>query len=260
MTEGSLGMRLHNRRRSLVRGACLGLGLLLGAAGLARAGVLYDGTLGTVMTQQNWLLVTDPLSGSLATQSFSSSVTTLDTTARRSDSAGYPSFITPGIGTLDRSIGFTLSWEIQLLVEQHASTNRAGFSAIVVSDDLVGLEIGFWANSIWAQNDAPLFTHGESASFDTTLAIVRYDLEVLGNSYQLEADGVPILSGALRDYSSFGFPYMVPNFIFFGDNTSSASAKVRIARVELTPVPEASTGIWLAALAATLAVAGRCRQ
>ena len=32
------------------------------------------------------------------------------------------------------------------------------------------------------------------------------------------------LTGSLRDYSTAGFPYTTPNFVFFGDNTFSAAA------------------------------------
>ncbi|MBX9656325.1 hypothetical protein K2Y11_22125, partial [bacterium] len=186
--------------------------------------VLFDGQLGTAPSAQGWFFITDPLSGALSTQTPFAGWTTLDTRGQRTESAGYPSFGHPGIGTLDRSLGFTLSFDIKLIAETHVSTNRAGFSIIAIANDLKGVEVSFWQNQIWVQNDSPLFTHGESVAFNTTTAFVDYDLSFLGNNYQIKANGNTILSGSLRDYSSFGFPYSVPNFVFMGDDTSAASA------------------------------------
>lgn len=216
--------------------------------------VLFDGQLGTAPSAQGWFFITDPLSGALSTQTAFAGWTTLDTRTQRTESAGYPSFGHPGIGTLDRSLGFTLSFDIKLIAETHVSTNRAGFSIIAIANDLKGVEVSFWQNQIWVQNDSPLFTHGESVAFNTTAAFVDYDLRFLGNSYQLKADGNTILSGSLRDYSSFGFPYSVPNFVFMGDDTSAASAAVQIARVELVKVPELGSTplISVAGIALTL--------
>ncbi len=234
--------------------ACLAALALALSPSQSQASYLFDGQLGTMPNSQGWPFVTDPLSGSLATQTASPGWTTLDTTARKSDSAGYPSFLHSGIGILDRDIGFILSIELKMLSESHSSSDRAGFSLIVITDDLQGIELGFWEDEIWAQEDLPLFTHAESASFQTTTDFVRYDVAITGSTYQLAADGSTILSGPLRDYSAFGFPYHVPNFVFFGDNTSSASTAVQIAKVELTSVPETSS-ILLACLGAALGFA-----
>src|SRR5262249_25272327 len=116
-----------------------------------------------------------------------------------------------------------------------------------------GVELGFWSNQVWAQNDSPLFTHGEGASFDTTKALTDYALTVLGGSYSLSADGQPLLGGPVRDYSAFGLPYTLKIFLFFGDDTSSAWARVEIARVTLGAVPEPSS-LALAGLGAVVLV------
>ena len=74
-------------------------------------------------------------------------------------------------------------------------------------------------------------------AFDTTNALVKYEVTVLGDSYTLFADGVAVLSGELRDYTAFSRPvnpYAVPNGVFLGDNTPSASARVDIAAVSIT--------------------------
>lgn len=218
------------------------------------AAVLFDGQIGTAPSAQGWFFITDPFTGALSTQTPFAGWTTLDTRTQRTESAGYPSFGHPGVGTLDRNLGFTLSFDIKLLAETHVSANRAGFSIIAIANDLKGVEVSFWQNQIWVQNDSPLFTHGESITFDTRAAFIEYDLSFLGNNYQLTANGNTILSGSLRDYSSFGFPYSVPNFVFMGDNTSSASAAVQIARVELVKVPElgSTTLMTVAGIALTL--------
>ena len=244
------------RMRALLPVICLII--LLPAT--SSAGFLFDGQLGTVPSSQGWLFITSPLTGALATQTASVGWTTLDTRGRRSDSAGYPSFGHPEIGVLDRTLGFTLSFDLKLIAESHTSVNRAGFSIIATADDLKAIEIGFWQNQVWAQNDSPLFTHGESATFNTTASFVEYDLHILGNAYELSANGNPILTGLLRDYSSFGFPYDIPNFVFMGDDTSSASAAVQIARVELITVPEVGSFSFLGTAIGICLLVGFCRR
>ena len=70
----------------------------------------------------------------------------------------------------------------------------------------------------------------------------------MGDTYTLTANAEPLLTGPLRDYSAFaGFPdpYETPNFLFLGDNTTSAQARVRLRFVSVTgtePVVPANTG------------------
>ena len=54
------------------------------------------------------------------------------------------------------------------------------------------------------------------------------------------ASGATILSGALRDYRGSGKnAYLTENFLFVGDNTSSASADFRFSYAAITtPIPE----------------------
>jgi hypothetical protein len=214
-------------------------------AGGARADfvTLYDGSKGTTPDAQGFLYLTNPLVGASATQTASGGVTVLDTTPKASESAGYFSTGNPLVGTLDRSSGFTVTFRLQLQSESHASNDRAGFSIIALGSDSKGVELGFWSNQVWAQHDSPLFTHGEGAAFDTTAALTTYALTVQGNTYSLTADGAQVLSGAVRDYSAFGAPYTSKNFLFFGDDTSSASARTSIASVTLTTVPEPSSAV-----------------
>ena len=119
-----------------------------------------------------------------------------------------------------------------------------------------GIELGFWANEIWAQADSPLFTHAEGVAFDPTLAMTSYALAIQGTTYALSANGTPILSGSLRNYSSFGFPYNVPDFLFIGDDTGSANGSFELSRVELLPEPGI---VGFGALAMTLAATRRLR-
>src|SRR5262249_41627905 len=108
---------------------------------------------------------------------------------------------------------------------------------------LKGIELGFWLGEVWAQNDGPTkpprFTHGEGAAFDTTHA-TEYRLNVAGDSYSLLVGGVTLLSGTLRDYSPEGLPYTTPNFVFVGDDTTSAGATSRFFSATLG-APEPST-------------------
>ncbi len=200
--------------------------------GSAQAAVLYDGSLGTVPSAQGWIYLTNPLSGSLAVQSLAPSAVQVDTTAREDDQAGYFASLHPSLPLFDREAGFTVRADVQILSEAHSTIHRAGFSIVALSLDLKGVELSFWANEVWAQTSTPLFHHGEGAAYDTTSHLARYELTIHGDNYSVTVDGTPLLGGAVRDYTEFGLPYTVPNFLFAGDDTSSARAKFRLGRVE----------------------------
>jgi hypothetical protein len=190
-----------------------------------------------------------------ATQTFSGSVTILDTMPRRGDFAGYTANAAR-VPSLDRTSGYTLTLGVQLVSEAHNNADRAGFSLIVLSSDTRGIELGFWSDQVWAQEDGAaeppagtLFTHAESGTIDTTTDLISYTLAVHGGTYRLAAKGVPTLSGRLRDYSAFVGaidPYETPNFIFIGDDSSSAGATTRIAVLSVEAVvPCPQTHIYL---------------
>jgi hypothetical protein len=175
--------------------------------------------------------------------------TLLDTTtAGNSTYAGWTSNATntPGFPSLDREAGFQLDFTLQVENESHTSNKRSGFSIIILSEDARGIELAFWENEIWAQNDdatGGLFTRGESASFSTTTGAINYQLIVTNDTYALTANGASILTGPLRDYSNFeGFPdpYQTPNFIFLGDDTTSAQARIRLSFVSVTGMERAA--------------------
>lgn len=229
--------------------AALALLLLAGAPAPVRGAttVLYDGA-GTGQTpdQQGYFAfrtAPDPPAGTTATAT--SQGTILDSTGAVADYAGY--FTPQSLPVLRRSDGYTVTFTAQLSDESHTVADRAGFSVLVLGDDRKGIELGFWRDEIWAQNDAAggLFTHGEGAAFDTS-RLVRYSLVVRGDSYWLYADGAQLLSGALRRYTPsaaeiFANPllasYLVPNLMFLGDNTSKASAEVLLGSVQLETAP-----------------------
>ena len=210
--------------------------------------VLYDGAKNTLPDNQGWSYLA---TGGSAARSAGGGVTTLDTSSSQGISAGY--FAAHGgffcstalIPVLDRAIGYTLAFTVQVELEDHSGSDknqdgiedRAGFSMIVLSSDKRGIELGFWMDRIWAQEGGSgkaLFTQAEGAAFDTHSAQVPYALAVQGDTYTLSSNGAPILSGNLRDYTAFsGFPdpYETPNLIFLGDDTSAASAKVQLAYV-----------------------------
>ncbi len=214
---------------------------------------LYDGTIGDgtqTPDQQSLAYLTIPIPPTSATQQAANGITTLDTTGDRFDHAGY--FGLPSaMPTLDRTVGYTLSFTLRIIEETHADSDsnedskddRAGFSVILISDDLEGIELGFWKREIWAQHDGtPLFTHNEGVTFPTT-ETVRYDVAVQDTTYTLMADSTAILTGSLRNYSAFpGIPgappgvpnpYTTPNILFLGDNTTAASARFALSWVAI---------------------------
>lgn len=174
--------------------------------------------------------------------SYANGATVLDTALSGMDAyAGWvPNTAAPGFPVLDRVAGIQVNFTLQLESETHASQDRAGFSVIILDRHARGVEISFWQNEIWAQNDdttGGLFTHGEGVGFATTSDLADYQLTLNGASYTLTANTVPILMGSVRDYSNFeGFidPYETPNFLFLGDDTTSAQARVRFSYVSVT--------------------------
>lgn len=201
---------------------------------------LYDGTAGTSPETQGWLSYYS-LPG-LGIKTVAGGKTTYDSTASNSEQGGFSTHtilgtpVSGALPSLSRASGFTVTLDLKLLSETHASNDRAGLSLIVLSSDLQGIELGFWGNEIWAQS-GPSFTHAEGSAYDPTAATTRYDLTIQGSTYALLGNGAPILSGSLRDYSGFGFPYTTPNWIFVGDDTGSARGAFELSRMAIVPEP-----------------------
>lgn len=214
--------------------------------------VLYDAALGAIPAAP--LVGFTDFPPGAATPIYADGVTILDTTSAGSDTyAGWVTngAATPGFPSLDRVEGFQVNFTLQVEAESHDSNHRAGFSIIILSQDSRGLELAFWENEIWAQGDdstGGLFRHGEGIAFNTSTGLTEYQVTIAGDAYTLSADAQPILSGPVRDYSNFdGFPdpYETPNFLFFGDDTTSAQARVRLSFISVTgtqPVSPTSTG------------------
>ena len=211
------------------------LGMLALALPLLASGeVLYDPALGTLPGAQGWNFVSLPFSTPL---SIEGSEVRLNTTALLQVSAGF-SRIAPL--PLDRTAGFTLRVTLRVLDENHGTRiDRAGFSLTVLSLDRKGIELGFWKDRVWAQSDSPLFTHAEEALWPNTDSQV-FELTLQGGTYTLGVSGKTVLTGPIRDYTPFvGLidPYETPNFLFIGDNTTSAGASIGVGRVELAALP-----------------------
>jgi hypothetical protein len=220
--------------------SCLATTLALAATTqAANAVVLYDASLGTSPVAQG--LTYDAIGFAPGPYyTFNASGTTLDTTNPAVVYAGFGSNATP----LDRTAGFTLRIDAKILSSTSSSTNRAGFSIFALASDSYGIELGFETSAIFAQASSPLFTRAEEVAFATPDAVTKYELSILGSTYTLRADGASLLSGPLRNYTAFEppvgapDPYEVPNAIFLGDNTSSASGSTLITYVS---VPEPTT-------------------
>jgi hypothetical protein len=184
-------------------------------------------------------------------------------------SAGYSNYNflsqlkNPSFPQLIRSQGFQIEFRTQIVSEQHGSIHRAGWSVLLLGQDRKGVELGFWENEIWAQTQSPLFQHGEGTTIDTRIAR-DYQLLILGDRYALAADGVKILEGEVKDYSSFGTPYSLSNFLFLGDNTSSAGGTSILGKVTLqtgiSSIPEPSSLALAAAAMLYLRIGHRRRS
>jgi hypothetical protein len=203
--------------------------------------VLYDAASGTIPSASLMSFTDFPPGVALPT--FAGDATVLDSTASGKDTyAGWlaSGATTPGFPILNRTAGFQVDFSLQVERESHTNNHRAGFSLILLSEDAKGIELAFWQNEIWAQSDdntGGLFRHGEGVAFATTTELTDYQVTILDDTYTLTADAKSILTGPLRDYSKFdGFPdpYQTPNFLFLGDNTTSAQARLRVRFVSVT--------------------------
>ncbi|MEO8629691.1 MAG: PEP-CTERM sorting domain-containing protein [Betaproteobacteria bacterium] len=217
---------------------CIGL-LLTVAAPAAYAKVLYDGT--TLPDGQGW------------TTFFTGGTQTLDpagfVAVNTTGNALYQGGFGQQDALLNSATGFTLQFSSQVLQEAHsAANNRSGFSLIVTDQNAVGIEIGFWQDTVWAQNLG--FTQGEMIAFDTT-TMTDYALTIVGDHYSLTAgDGAKAktLSGSTRAYGAQpGSPaiYDTAAALFFGDDTTSAAARFNLKSVSVIAVPEPSSAIIL---------------
>ena len=226
---------------------------LLSLATPAVALDLYDGSLNTTPNAQGWLAYGSGDFQNYATTS--GGQTQLNTSSANTLQAGFSNHTVFGMivngafPTLDRTSGFVLSFRVKLTSETHDSPHRAGFSVIAIGSDKKGIELGFWTDEVFAQDDAPsLFIKGESALLNTTAAYVDYDLLVGATTYELKANGASLLIGDVRDYAAFVPPFPAPdpyetaNYIFLGDNTTSARGDASIARVSVAVPEPALTG------------------
>jgi hypothetical protein len=117
---------------------------------------------------------------------------------------------------MDENLGYSLDFTILIPFEQHFNNDRAGFSVTVVGNDLLGIEIGFWKDLVFAQNGPPnLFTRGESVNLThPTTNFGSYSLLFSAQNYSLYSNKEFLLGGQLRNYSSWISPYVV-NVRFF---------------------------------------------
>ncbi|MCC7487466.1 MAG: PEP-CTERM sorting domain-containing protein [Burkholderiales bacterium] len=119
-----------------------------------------------------------------------------------------------------------------------------------------GVELGFWTTRVFAQDLAGAsFVQAaapERADLVTT-GFADYSLLVHAGNYALSVNGAPVFSGALRDYSPSGVTvagvavYAQPDFLFFGDDTGSAAARMHLRSVSVAPVPEPSIAAMMLA-------------
>ena len=203
--------------------------------------VLYDAASGAIPGAPLMRFLGFPQDAALLT--YDDGATVMDTTTAGSDTYGgwvATGAASPGFPILDRTAGFQVNFTIQVEHESHASNRRAGFSIIILDKDARGIELAFWEDQIWAQSDGStggLFSHGEGIAFATIAGLIEYQVTIIGETYTLTANNEPILTGPVRDYSPFdGFPdpYETPNFLFLGDDTTSAQARVRLSFVSVT--------------------------
>ena len=230
-----------------------GLRSLLAAAVVSQVSaepvILYDGDLSSSPEDQGWIYRLDPPVRNQSRQVRVDGAFNLNTGRNLVDRAGY--FIrlpqmeahpqAPEI--LDRQRGYRIGFTLRLLSERRVAPNQeAGFSWIVLSDDLLGVDLGFGASEVFARSsELERAEENRVLPFPIDKEYADFELDIQENEYRLSANGQEILAGSLRNYSDAGDPYTVPNLLFFGDNTESAGASVNLRRfwVDIEPsVPQ----------------------
>ncbi|MEH2417161.1 PFE-CTERM domain-containing protein [Nostoc sp.] len=237
--------------------------LLTGNRSMAGVITLYDGAAGVTPNQYNppspWLNFGSPNGG---TQSVSGGLTNLDSSSSNNIYAGYSNYnvanppvsssvITPttlvnsSFPSLDRNADYNLNFTVRINSQVNDGTNgsfRAGFSVIALSSDKKGIEIGFRNNDIFTQVNSSfnsISTAEQKTGVSSLLSsLTAYNLNISGNNYTLTNGATTLLSGLLRDYttaSGFGSDvYRTSNFLFFGDDTTSARANIDLQSITLT--------------------------
>lgn len=193
--------------------------------------ILFNASENSNPDNQGWMYLTNAFDESETVRFTESGLHKFSTLGNLSEAAGYFSLQHPEMPILSREAGFTAEFHFQIIEERHQLSYRGGFSIIILSNDKYGAEIVFRENEIWVYNTS--FEIADNTDFNTTSGIIRYRIKMKGSQFTLYADGEKILSGPLRDYSAFGLPYSIQNFIFFGDDTASAGAEVHISRISL---------------------------
>ena len=223
--------------------------------------VLYDASSGKIPDSSLMSFADFPF-GNISPV-YDENATIMDTTISGNESfAGWVSSAatTLGFPILDRSAGVQMIFTVQVESEAHTRDTRSGFSVILLDKDKQGIELSFGENEIWAKSDANtggLFARGESVPFGT-ITMTAYQVALIGDTYTLTANAQPLLSGPIRDYSAFeGFPdpYETANFLFLGDDTTSAQARIRLQFVSITgsePVLATNTSVPVPTASATL--------
>ncbi len=226
------------KMRSMLHKSCV-TWALLGAAVMARAQTvtLYDGAGGKTLDQGAgaWIYMQRPRQPAMVGK-FQEGGTLLDTSADAALKAGY-SYLVPF--ALDNTKEYAVRFTLKVISEAHGErTSRSGCSVIVLGSDGKGVELAFWTNEVWAQTDA--FDHAigtEAHAFDTTKQSALYTLRMAGGKYALSVNGAMLLQGDLHNYALHGpaIPYKLANYLFIGDDTTSAAARFHITRVDITP-------------------------
>ena len=234
---------------------CIGKGLrsLLAAAFAVQISaepvILYDGNLPSLPADQGWIYrLEPPVVRNQSRQVLVDRAFNLNTSRNLADRAGY--FVRlPQMNShpqapevLNHRQGYRIGFTLSLLSERRTAPNQeAGFSLISLSHDLLGIDLGFGIDEIFARSAA--FGRAEenrALPFRIDTQYADFELDIRENEYRLSANGQEILAGSLRNYSDAGEPYNVPNLLFFGDNAESAGASANLRRFWIDPEPSES--------------------
>ncbi|MFW6731379.1 MAG: calcium-binding protein [Synechococcus sp.] len=218
---------------------------------------LYKASTDKPPSQQGWLEFGASLQGSEALTPPHGTLLTssmFGVAGYSNHSKASPVLINSGFPALDQTLGFKLDFRLRIISESHNNAiNRAGFSVIILDHSVIpkGIELGFWANSIFSQagGSKPFQAVADRINGVNTNLATNYSLRILNDNYFLFGNNKLLLSGALQTYGLFPNPpgspynpYMTKDFLFLGDNTSSASANVELGSIAVNTMTAGTNG------------------
>jgi hypothetical protein len=221
--------------------------LVFCAGSAAGAMVSYDAAGNALPSDPIRYLDTTRLLGPEILPTISGGVLSLGPTSN----AGYSFWYTDAL-TVDHTQSVDISARLKLNSESSTNSAQSGFAIAFTDDRDLYQDLFFTPTGVFFDKLDPTGTQRVQDGFfavDTT-QYHNYDLKFSGNSVTLSVDGKQDLSGLVFDVAATG-DVVLPDFVSFGDISSTSQSSFALTSFSAAVVPEPSF-----AVPAMLALAG----